>query len=567
MAYQVLARKWRPQVFENVVGQEHITDMLKNSITTGRLHHGYLFSGIRGIGKTTTARILAKALNCVHGPTPAPCNECEFCREISEGYSMDVEEIDAASNRGVDDVRVLQENTNYAPSRSRYKIFIIDEVHMLTTEAFNALLKTLEEPPPNVMFMLATTEPWKIPLTVLSRCQQFTFKPGSSSQVMALLKKIAAQEQIAISDESLALLVKSAGGSVRDAENLLDQVLGFCGHQVQDQDVRYVLGIPDQQLLWNFLTVLSHHQSSQIFSLMDRLVNQGYNLRFFCMELMERIRNMMMLKVAAQPEAYLSLFDYSRSELARYADQICESELQQMYWILAQVEQEMKFSPNPRYVLEFALVRMANVQTLEPLEAIHAQLQRIQAEMKPAAGRISDVVKHAQADAEKGETSTLSDEELQQLWQEVLARVKEARPPLAARIKQAVPVHLTHKEFLLGFHPDADFSRQALDDAKNKDILASVLKEYLGRTVRITTTTTQTAVSYDVIRKIHDDSVASIPRPAARVQEAKSSSSAEQRSRKNNGGWQKRNATPRYKPPVQVTVQDIVRLFEGEIER
>ena len=189
MAYQVLARKWRPQVFENVVGQEHITDVLKNSITTGRLHHGYLFTGIRGIGKTTTARILAKALNCVHGPTPTPCNQCEFCREISEGYSMDVEEIDAASNRGVDDVRVLQENTNYAPSRSRYKIFIIDEVHMLTTEAFNALLKTLEEPPPNVVFILATTEPWKIPLTILSRCQQFTFKPGSSSQVMTLLKK------------------------------------------------------------------------------------------------------------------------------------------------------------------------------------------------------------------------------------------------------------------------------------------------------------------------------------------------------------------------------------------
>ena len=354
---------------------------------------------------------------------------------------------------------------------------------------------------------------------------------------------------------------------MRDAENLLDQVIGFCGNQVQDQDVRYVLGIPDQQLLWDFLTVLSRHQSSQIFSLMDRLVNQGYNLRFFCMELMERIRNMIVLHVAAQPEPYLSLFDYSRPELARYAKQMSVSELQQMYWILAQVEQEMKFSPNPRYVLEFALVRMANVQTLEPLDSIQAQLQQIQAEIKPAASKISAVVKHTPIKSEEGPTSLLSDEELQQLWQEVLAQLKETRPPLAARVKQAVPVHLTHNEFLLGFHPDAEFSRQALDDAKNRDILAAVLKEYLGRSVRVATTTTQAAVSYDTIRKIHAETVASIPRPEVRAQEVKSGSSSEQRSRKNNDGWQKRNATPRYKPPVQVTVQDIVRLFDGEIEK
>ena len=319
MAYQVLARKWRPQTFDDVLGQEHITSSLKNMLETGRIHHGYLFSGIRGIGKTTTARILAKALNCVYGPTPTPCNQCEFCKEITERYAMDVEEVDGASNRGVDEVRVLQDDVSYAPSRSRYKIFIIDEVHSLTTPAFNALLKTLEEPPPNVVFIMATTEPWKVPLTILSRCQQFKFRQGSSAELVGLLKKLAQHEQITISADSLALIAKTAGGSVRDAENLFDQVVGFSGNVVADNDVRYVLGIPDHKLLWACLTAMFDHQPAQMFTLMEQLVNRGYNLRFFCMELMERIRNLIVLKIAPQPEPYLVLFDYSRAELERYA--------------------------------------------------------------------------------------------------------------------------------------------------------------------------------------------------------------------------------------------------------
>ncbi len=262
MSYQVLARKWRPQAFDDVLGQQHVTDVLKNMLTTGRLHHGYLFSGIRGIGKTTTARILAKALNCIEGPTSEPCNQCEFCREITDGYSIDVEEIDGASNRGVDDVRILQNNAGYAPSRSRYKVFLIDEVHMLTTEAFNALLKTLEEPPANVVFILATTEPWKIPVTILSRCQQFKFQESSSDDLFGLLKKIAVYEGITISDDSLNVIIKTAGGSVRDAENLFDQVIGFSGSEIQDQDVRQVLGIPDSQLLHDTFMALIQHQTS-----------------------------------------------------------------------------------------------------------------------------------------------------------------------------------------------------------------------------------------------------------------------------------------------------------------
>ena len=321
MSYQVLARKWRPQAFDDVLGQEHITSILKNMLETGRIHHGYLFSGIRGIGKTTTARILAKALNCVQGPTSKPCNQCEFCKEITEGYAMDVEEIDGASNRGVDEVRVLKDDVSYAPSRSRYKIFIIDEVHSLTDQAFNALLKTLEEPPSNVVFIMATTEPWKVPMTILSRCQQFKFRASSSGELVGLLKTLAQREQVAVSDDSLALIAKTAGGSVRDAENLFDQVIGFSGNVIRDDNVRYVLGIPDHQILQAFLTALFEHQTARVFALMEQLVSQGYNFRFFCMELMERIRNLLVLKIAKHPDPYLVLFDYSRAEIERYAFQ------------------------------------------------------------------------------------------------------------------------------------------------------------------------------------------------------------------------------------------------------
>ena len=576
MSYQVLARKWRPQVFEDVIGQEHITEVLINSLNTGRLHHGYLFTGIRGIGKTTTARILAKALNCVNGPTATPCNQCEFCKEITEGYSIDVEEIDGASNRGVDDVRILQENTGYAPSRSRYKVFIIDEVHMLTTQAFNALLKTLEEPPSNVVFIMATTEPWKIPMTILSRCQQFKFKSGTSDQLIELLKKLAGHEQISISDESLALLAKTAGGSVRDAENLFDQVIGFCGNTVQDEDVRYVLGIPHHQLLWDVLRAIFAHQTFRIFSLMEQLIGHGYNLRLFCMELMERIRNLMVLKVAKQPGAYLSLFDYTQYELEPYANHVSLSELQQVYWILDKVEQDMKFSPNPRYILEMALANMTKVQELSPVEELAAQLQDINVALEQYSEE-SIIEENEPAeqpespDAEAAPRPAQPPKELAGLWKKVLNSVKRQRPPLAARIGNAIPQKLTQHEFVLGFHPDMEFSKSALDDAKNTAILVDALQEHLGRTVRVSTVIDASATSVAAIRKLHDDRIASMPKPNVKPQEIKASPPPEKRTgsqggKGGKGNWQRQSSSKRYKPPVQVSVQDVVRMFDGTVE-
>jgi len=263
MSYQVIARKYRPQVFEDVVGQGLITDTLKNAILTERVAHGYIFSGARGVGKTTTARILAKALNCAHGPTVTPCGECPSCREIAAGNSIDVMEIDAASNRGIDEIRELRENVRYLPARDRYKIFIIDEAHMLTTEAFNALLKTLEEPPPRSLFILATTEPHKLPSTIQSRCQHFSFRLLDYQEIFSRLQWICAQENIKADEGALSAVTQAAEGSMRDGLSLLDQVIASCGN-LEETRVRQVLGVVPTQLLNNMMEAIHAGDSQRV---------------------------------------------------------------------------------------------------------------------------------------------------------------------------------------------------------------------------------------------------------------------------------------------------------------
>lgn len=619
MSYQVLARKWRPQAFDDVLGQQHVTDVLKNMLTTGRLHHGYLFSGIRGIGKTTTARILAKALNCVNGPTPEPCNQCEFCREITDGYSIDVEEIDGASNRGVDDVRILQDNASYAPSRSRYNVFIIDEVHMLTTEAFNALLKTMEEPPANVVFILATTEPWKIPVTILSRCQQFEFQHSTPEDLLGLLRKIAEHEGITISDNSLNVIIKTAGGSVRDAENLFDQVIGFSGHAIQDGDVRDVLGIPDGGLLHDTFLALIQHQPAAMFAIMERLVNQGYNLRLFCMELMERLRNMIVLKVARHPEPYLVLFDYGRTELERYALHAALSELQQWYWLISTAEQQIKFSPQPRFLLEMALTRMAHVVALDPLDDLAAQVDELETQLEhetpskahgtpppqtssspavssnptlpptPSARPVVQPLKSAvpKLAALRSEYPPPSPK-LQRQWSAIVEALKPKRRGIVPMLRKAVPLELTDAALVLGFHSDSQFARRKIDDSANLALISETVAELTGHAVRVQTTEYDDAPSTEAMREQFEQSSHAQSRPAGPAEtytppassrrtpssaRASSSDSGERKrerqgDRKGGGEWKGRGGKQKsqYKAPVQVKVADVVRLFEGEIE-
>src|SRR5207237_6476984 len=300
MNYQVIARKFRPQVFEDVVGQKPIVRTLKNAIQMDRIGHAYLFSGPRGVGKTTTARILAKGLNCAQGPTITPCTECASCQEISSGKSIDVFEIDAASNTGVDNIRELRESAKYAAARSRYKIFIIDEVHMLSTSAVNALLKILEEPPAHVVFIMATTERHKLPATILSRCQQFIFRTISPAEIQAHLRQIADREGVKIDDRAISYIVKASEGSMRDAQSLLDQIISFSGQEVVDEDVRDVLGFIPSEILERTMDALAERDSKALLENVGIVVDEGLSLQQYIRELISTFRDLLSLKLCLE---------------------------------------------------------------------------------------------------------------------------------------------------------------------------------------------------------------------------------------------------------------------------
>jgi DNA polymerase-3 subunit gamma/tau len=298
MSYIVTARKWRPMVFEDVVGQAHVTTTLRNAIASNRLSHAYIFSGPRGVGKTTTARILAKAINCLH---PAkdhnPDNGCELCQEITEGRSVNVFEIDGASNRGIDEIRNLREAVRYGPAKGKYKVYIIDEVHMLTKEAFNALLKTLEEPPAYILFIFATTEVHKVPATILSRCQRFDFKRNTIEEITERLLFIAREEKIEISEDALMLIAKKADGSMRDGQSIFDQIVAFCGEKIDAKQIRDALNIVDQELFFRTTDIIKAKDAKGCLALVEEIVNQGVDLREFLQGLNEHFRNLLVANV------------------------------------------------------------------------------------------------------------------------------------------------------------------------------------------------------------------------------------------------------------------------------
>lgn len=375
-SYQVLALKYRPQSFSALTGQEHVSRTLQNAIDSGRVAHAFLFTGARGVGKTSTARILAKTLNCGQGVAHEPCNVCPLCVEITKGISTDVFEIDGASNNGVDDVRDLRDNIKYLPFHSRYRIIIIDEVHMLSTNAFNALLKTLEEPPEHVKFIFATTEPHKLPVTILSRCQRFDFKRVSLPKIVSRLREIATCESVTISDASLALIARKGDGSMRDSLTALDQVLAFCGNIVSDDDVGTLLGAVDRRLLTGISAAVFTGDTQAVLEYVKRVDLVGYSMRQFCQELIEHFRNLLVVRSVGRPEEILDLTAAELDELRTQAAPVNAQDIQRRLTLLMKAESEMGHASFPRLLLEMALLKAA---LLAPVVSIQELIEKIKA--------------------------------------------------------------------------------------------------------------------------------------------------------------------------------------------
>ena len=375
MSYKVIARKYRPQTFADIVGQQHVTRTLANAIETNRVAHAYIFSGVRGVGKTTAARILAKALNCAKGPTAEPDGTCDSCREIAEGRSLDVLEIDAASNRGIDQIRELREMVRYAPAAARYKVVILDEAHQLTDEASNALLKTLEEPPERVVFILATTRSEDLVDTIKSRAQLFQFRSLTFREISGQIEKIARAENLKIDTGAIAVLARAAEGSLRDGLSLLEQAIAYAGDTIADTQVRELLGVVAESILDELIAAIEAQSAERALSLVHRLIADGQNLQHFCREAIRHVRNVLVARVCGAESELIAAPEDERARIAAQAARFGEEDLTRFFQILVATDDDLRRKPDPRLHLELGLLKMINAQRLVPLEEAISELR------------------------------------------------------------------------------------------------------------------------------------------------------------------------------------------------
>ena len=499
MSYLVLARKYRPQTFDQVIEQAHITRTLTNAISSGRVAHAILFSGPRGTGKTTVARILAKAMNCSEGPTPDPCNVCRSCNEITAGHAIDVFEIDGASNNSVDQIRELRGNIKYMPAHSPNKIYIIDEVHMLSSAAFNALLKTLEEPPSHVMFMFATTEPHKIPITILSRCQRYDFRRISLDSISTYMASLCRQEGFEVAEESLDLIAREAGGSMRDALSLLDQIMTGTQGLMTHEQVLDILGVIDRKILFDLSDSILNADIHAVLNLLDDIYDRGHDMKKLYADLLEHFRNLLVAAMGNKIEKLVDLPSGEIEQLITQAQPLSAEALNQIFDMLFKAEVSIRLSPQPKLALEMTLIKLLQTRPALPIDVLIDKLDALRQEVSPAGKALQTAANHQSIEPEALSLSSLAGEKPEgpesenedsspadesagnpdKMWQRICEVLSKENPSLAAnlakcRLKQSAAGSLEIDV------PGNGFTLNMIQREKNMAVLQQVCTAVLG---------------------------------------------------------------------------------------
>lgn len=487
MSYQVLARKYRPQRFQEVVGQLHVTQTLQNALVSKRIHHAYLFTGARGVGKTTVARILAKGLNCEKGPTKEPCNVCIPCQEVLEGKSLDVQEIDGASNTGVDDVRQIREQVKYMPAHGSYKVYIIDEVHMLSTSAFNALLKTLEEPPPHIVFVFATTEPHKIPTTILSRCQRYDFRRIPTAELAKALEAIAVSEKVTLSKDALQLIAHEAAGSLRDGQSLLDQAIAFAGAKIDYETLKQMLGFSDRTQLWALLEAVLKKDRRVCLDQLDRFYQTGADLNRLAQDLVFHFRNLLLLASLKETPQWLDLPEEELRTLEVLSKTADVTILDQLFQLAYRGVEEIARSHYPKMLFEVMLIRMSQaeevvpvaelLEKLEKMGTTSAMVQKGTAQVVPASseGRL----------AKQGKPQSMPQPE--KTWEGFVAWLSKEKPQLKSIVEHGRLASVQPKTVVLGFEPNSVYG-EMLKEEDRAEQCRILLTRYFGRPLQLNVT-------------------------------------------------------------------------------
>jgi DNA polymerase-3 subunit gamma/tau len=498
MAYLVLARKYRPAAFSEVVGQEHVTRTLRNAFGSGRLGHAFLFSGLRGVGKTSVARILAKTLNCTDEQyTDEPCGQCDSCREIDEGRSLDVVEMDAASHTGVDDIRELRESVMYAAAEGKYKVYIIDEVHMLSKSAFNALLKTLEEPPPRVIFILATTEPHKVPVTIHSRCQRYDFRRISSADIAGHLATICEKENVEISHDSLRRIAIAAEGSLRDSQSILDQVLSYAGDHATDDDVNVVLGSLDRDKLMQILSACIDTDSGTALRTLGEMIDNGADPMRITLDLLEIIRSVMILLEVEDPTDLIDLPEGEIETIRSMAERADPAALRMQFAILARGEERMRRSSQQRLHLELALVHMARSQEIVPVGmgsspprseggGGHRPAERRTPSSSPDTPEEDSALPvETEASLDPSTTPAFAGIETpRETWEQLVEFINGKAPGIGSMLEQLIPQNVAGEELVIGGRK-GEIYLELLQEQEKMSELQALLREFFNREVRV----------------------------------------------------------------------------------